>query len=101
MPKPLFRPPKHLVQEWPEVFEDLYMNTMPVAYLEIITLEFGDGRVWEIDVRDQLKEYDYDAVADKLLETFQEYKDDIKKIDFKLDIEKLKKDIATQTKSYL
>lgn len=74
---------------------------MPVAYLEIIILEFGDGRVWEIDVRDQLKECDAEAVADKLLETLQEYKDDVKKIDFKLDIEKLKEDIATQTKNYL
>ncbi len=73
---------------------------MPVAYLEIIILEFGDGRVWEIDVRDQLAVCDTDAVADKLLETFQEYKDDIKKIDFKLDIEKLKADIADRTKNY-
>jgi len=99
--KPLFKPPRHLVQEWPEIFEDLYMNTMPVAYIDFITLEFADGRVWEIDVRDQLKESDSDTVADRLLDTFQEYKEDIKKIDFKLDIEKLKKDIATQTKNYL
>jgi hypothetical protein len=48
-----------------------------------------------------LKESDSDTVADRLLDTFQEYKEDIKKIDFKLDIEKLKKDIATQTKNYL
>jgi len=25
MPKPLFRPPMHLVKEWPEVFEDMYI----------------------------------------------------------------------------
>jgi hypothetical protein len=99
--KPLFKPPRHLVQEWPEIFEDLYMNTMPVAYLDFITLEFTDGRVWEIDVREQLKEADSDMVADKLLDTFQEYKDDIKKIDFKLDIEKLKQDINSQTQNYL
>ena len=101
MPKPLFRPPKHLVQEWPEVFDDLYMNTMPVAYLDFITLEFNDGRVWEINIKEQSKESDNDTIADHLLETFQEYKHDIKKIDFKLDIEKLKKDIENQTKNYL
>ena len=97
MPNPLFRPPRHLVKEWPEVFEDLYMNTMPVAYLEIVHLEFNDGRIWQIDIADQLKENDADAVADKMLETLQEYKNDIKKIDFKLDIEKLKKDIKDST----
>ena len=101
MSKPLFKPPRHLVQEWPEVFEDLYMNTMPVAYLDFITLEFSDGRIWEIDIREQLKDSDADNVADKLLDTFREFKDDVKKIDFKLDIEKLKNDIENQTKNYL
>ena len=101
MSKPLFKPPRHLVQEWPEVFEFLFMNTMPVAYLDFITLEFSDGRIWEIDIREQLKDSDADNVADKLLDTFREFKDDVKKIDFKLDIEKLKNDIENQTKNYL
>jgi hypothetical protein len=101
MPNPLFRPPRHLVKEWPEVFEDLYMNTMPVAYLDTIHLEFADGRVWQIDIKDQLKESEADSIADKLLETLAEYKDEIKKIDFKVDIERLKKDIGDSTKSIL
>jgi hypothetical protein len=101
MPNPLFRPPRHLVKEWPEVFEDLYMNTMPVAYLETVHLEFADGRVWQINIKDQLKEVEADSIADKLLETLTEYKDEIKKIDFKVDIERLKKDILDSTKSIL
>jgi len=101
MPNPLFRPPRHLVKEWPEVFEDLYMNTMPVAYLDTVHLEFADGRVWQINIRDQLKEAEADSIADKLLETLTEYKDEIKKIDFKVDIERLKKDIGDSTKSIL
>ena len=101
MPNSLFRPPRHLVKEWPEVFEDLYMNTMPVAYLEMVHLEFADGRVWQIDIKNQLAEEAAEFIADKLLETFQEYKDDIKKIDFKIDVERLKKDIADSTKAIL
>jgi len=101
MPNPLFRPPRHLVKEWPEVFEDLYMNTMPVAYLDTIHLEFADGRVWQIDIKEQLKEEKQDAIADRLLETLSEYKNEIKKIDFKVDIERLKKDIGDSTKSIL
>ena len=99
MPNPLFRPPRHLVKEWPEVFEDLYMNTMPIAYLIIVHIEFTNGRVWEIDVRDQLSKETPDSIADKLLDTLKEYKDEIKKIDFKVDIEKLKKDISDSTKN--
>lgn len=101
MPNPLFKPPRHLVKEWPEVFEDLYMNTMPVAYLENVHLEFSDGRIWQIDIKNQLSEVDADSIADKLLDTLSEYKDEIKKIDFKVDIEKLKKDISDQTKTIL
>lgn len=97
MPNPLFKPPRNLVKEWPEVFEDLYMNTMPVVYLEYVQLEFTNGRVWEIDVKDQLKTEDADNVAQRLLETLQEYKDDIKNIEFKFDIDRLKRDIKNST----
>lgn len=100
MPKPLFKPPKHLVQEWPEVFEDLYMNTMPVHYLESIRLEFGNGRIWEINIKEQLANSHSDIVANKLVETFAEYKEDIKKIDFKIDVERLKKDIQNQSNDF-
>ena len=99
MPNPLFKPPRHLVKEWPEVFEDLYMNTMPVAYLENVHLEFADGRVWEINIRDQLNHADPEDIADKLLTTLQEYRDEIKKIDFKVDVAQLKADLKKQTKN--
>jgi hypothetical protein len=101
MPNPLFKPPRHLVKEWPEVFEDLYMNTMPVAYLEIVHLEFANGRVWRIDVKEQLKDVESEEIADRLLETLQEYKEEIVKIDFKIDVERLKKDILDSTKTIL
>jgi len=101
MPNPLFRPPRHLVKEWPEVFEDLYMNTMPVAYIDFIHLQFQDGRVWQIDVRCQLAEDDADSVAERLMTTLHEYKETITKIDFKIDIDRLKKDISDSTKTIL
>ena len=101
MPNPLFKPPRHLVKEWPEVFEDLYMNTMPVAYLEFVHLEFANGRVWQIDIKEQLDHNDADEVATKLLDTMNEYKDEITKLDFKIDIDKLKKDIGDSTKEML
>jgi len=96
--KPLFKPPKHLVREWPEVFEDLYMNTMPIAYLDVVNLEFSNGRVWQINVRDQLVNTNLDSIANKLLGIMQEYRKEIVKIDFKIDVARLKEDIADQTK---
>ncbi len=101
MPNPLFRPPRHLVKEWPEVFEDLYMNTMPVAYLDLVHIEFKDGRIWEINVKDEIEKINPDSVADVLLNTLQEYKDEITKLDFKINIERLKKDIQDSTNTLL
>jgi hypothetical protein len=101
MPKALFKPPRHLVKEWPEIFEDLYMNTMPVAYLIHLRLEFTNGRIWEINIQEQLENADATAVAEKLLNTFQEYRNDIKKIDFQMDIERLKNDIQKSSKNLL
>ena len=101
MPSPYFKPPRHLVKEWPEVFEDLYMNTMPVAYLEYVHLEFANGRVWQIDIKSQLQEQEAEVVATRLLDTMSEYRADIVKLDFKIDIEKLKKDIGDSTDSIL
>ena len=101
MSKPLFKPTRHLVQEWPEVFEDLYMNTMPVAYLILLRLEFTNGRIWEINVQEQLADAKPDEIAEKLLGIFQEYRKDIKKIDFQMDIERLKNDIQESSKNLL
>jgi hypothetical protein len=101
VPKKLFRTPFELVQEWPEVFEDMYMSTMPVDYLQILRLSFRNGRIWEIDIAEQLVENANEVVADKILKIFSEYKDDIVKIDFSIDVEKLKSDIAEQTRKIL
>jgi hypothetical protein len=99
--KALFKPPRHLVKEWPEVFEDLYMNTMPVAYLILLRLEFINGRIWEINVQEQLANAEADEIANKLLNIFQEYRNDIKKIDFQMDVERLKTDIQESSKNLL
>jgi hypothetical protein len=101
VPNTLFKPPKQLVDEWPEVFSDLYMNTMPVNYLEYIHLEFSSGMVWELDVKDQLKHLDPDVVSQRLYETIQEYKDQVIKFNFKLDVNKLKKDIKKSSRQIL
>jgi hypothetical protein len=99
VPKNLFRPPEHLVKQWPEVFEDLRMNTMPVSYLEILRIEFQDGRIWEIDLR-ELKA-DQNLLADRLVSILEEYQRDIKNIRFEINVEKLKTDIKSQTKNLL
>lgn len=74
------------------------MDTMPVAYVDTMVIEFTDGRVWEIDIKEQLaQKISPDDVAKKLLDTLSEYKDTVKKLDFKINIERLKSDIKNRT----
>jgi hypothetical protein len=101
MPKRLYKPPKNVVQEWPEVFEDIYMSAIPVLYMYSIEIEFNDGRIWEINIAEQLENSDPDTVADKLVDAFREFQDEIHNIVFKVDVEKLKSDIISSTKSFL
>ena len=77
------------------------MNTMPVHYLESIRLEFGNGRIWEINIAEQLSSSHSDIIANRLVETFAEYKDEIIKIDFKVNVDKLRTDIGQETKRIL
>ncbi len=72
---------------------------MPVDYLKSIHLEFSTGMIWELDIQEQLKNSDVAVVTQRLQETIQEYKHEVKKFDFKLDIDRLKKDIKQSSKS--
>ena len=47
MPKTLFKAPNNLVKEWPEIFEDMWISTMPVTYLHTLQIEFNNGRIWD------------------------------------------------------
>ena len=53
------------------------------------------------DIQEQLVNEPNEVVAEKLLDTFQEYQDDITKVDFAIDIQRLKEDITKQTKNIL
>jgi hypothetical protein len=100
MPKNhLFKPPEHLVKQWPEVFEGLYMNTMPIAYINRIGIIFHDGRIWEIDVADKLLAEDPEIVANSLLDIFEEYHTEIEDLSFDIDVDRLKQDINNKTKN--
>lgn len=101
MSKKYFKSPVDLVKEWPEIFDDMYMNTLPVDYLKSLRLCFENGMIWEFDIQERLVDYSNDFIVERLLEIFNEYKNEITKIDFAIDIDKLKKDISNSSKNIL
>jgi len=68
---------------------------------ETADIKFEDGRVWEINVAELVEEIGSDALSTKLLDTFKEYHEEIKGVDFDIDISKLKTDIKKSTKTIL
>lgn len=101
MPKKYFKPPKDVIKEWPEVFEEIYMSSMPIKYIHGVELTFNDGRVWEIDLPEQLDLVDEDAIIEKLSEGIRDFQEEISTINFQVDIDRLKQDIIKLTQNIL
>ena len=85
---------------WEEILQTINVEFLPVEYIQLIVVTFDDGEIWEIDVADsqgQSKE----EIDDTLREFFDEYEDKIVNMDFRLNIQKLKRDIGKRTKRFL
>ena len=90
---------KDVIAHWPEVFKDIDVKTVPIEYLQSITIYFRDGRKWIVNVDKKAKanpELNYGI--DNLL---KEYENAIVNIDFRLNTAKVRKDIESRTKTFL
>lgn len=102
MPKKSKKLSKEIVNYWPEVFEDIEIQSVPIEYLRGINVHFIDGKVWEIELdRKKIGPDNVEVLEEELDALFEEYEDSIETIDFKLDTEKVKKDISLRTKRFL
>lgn len=82
-----------LVKEWPEAFEHVEINSIPVMYLDKVSIEFITGMIWEVDIKNYLDKLEATTIQDLLKELFSEYKEEIKDVEYTFDVEQLKKDI--------
>ncbi len=97
--KPNKKLPKEVISHWPEVFDDVEIDVVPLEYLDSVRVQFADGKIWDIDINTQKnKVEDLERSLDEL---FEQYQDHIKNVDFRLNTEKVKRDITTRTKKFL
>ena len=75
------------------------MDFIPLEYINTVIVGFFDGKEWEIDIKKTKQSTD--DVDSILEEFFTEYDDTIDKVDFRLDTERLKKDIQKRTTRFL
>jgi hypothetical protein len=93
--------PKDVIASWPEVFGEVKLNVLPLRYLQAVLVNFKDGKTWEINVTAKVKRDGWESFEHSLSELAKAYEDRIKDIDFKLDSEKVKKDIEKTTQKFL
>ena len=102
MAKPTKRPlNKNIVDQWPEIFEDVDLSAVPLPYLHSVMITFKDGKNWHVVLGEADKISSDGGIPKNLYEFFQLHEDTIEHIDFRLDVEKLKKDVIRSTKKFL
>jgi len=98
-PKKSFEP--SIVDQWPEVFSDINLSAVPIPYLHSVVVTFNDGNKWNIILRKEDRESAEGGLPKTLQELFQNYETQIMHVDFRLDIERIKKDIMKSTRKFL
>ena len=101
MTKPGRNLPENVIKHWPEVFSDVHLNVLPLRYLHTVLVNFKDGKSWEIKIKAKTKKDGWSAFEKHLSELCKSYEDTIEDVDFKLDTERVRKDIERSTNQFL
>ena len=88
-------------QEWEDILDEIELTYLPIEYLKNIIVTFDDGTTWDIDVSASKKEQTAEDIEDSLDELFSEYDDSIETVDFRLDLEKVKRDLSKRVNKFL
>jgi hypothetical protein len=99
VPKKSSKLPPEVIDHWPEVFEDIEIDVVPLEYLHSIRVTFSDGKVWDIDITRQ--KGSVEDLEKSLDDLFEEYQEVIENVDFRLNTDKVKQDITNRTRKFL
>jgi len=83
---------------WEEIFDTVNYDYLPIEYVGTIIVTFLDGKVWEVDLHNK---NNVDDPADTIATFLDEYNEKIDTVDFRLDTDRIKKDITKRTKRFL
>jgi hypothetical protein len=93
--------PKDVIDKWPEIFGEVTLKVVPLCYLHTVKITFKNDKIWEIVINSRIKDGDWNQLELELKEMVHEYDSEIDSVDFRLDIEKIKKDVLKTTKKFL
>jgi hypothetical protein len=89
------------VKEWPEVLEGLSFTNMPIRYVRHCHIILNNGVILRVDVEKDLKTKSQNMVANQLKRYISQHYKNIKTVDIKFDVPRLKKDMESRTSKLL
>jgi hypothetical protein len=97
------RLPDSDIEKWPEILGDVDINVVPVEYLHAVIVTLDSGKTYELRVDNQNIKTVEEAflIQDEIANFLEEYEDYIENIDFRVDTEKVKKDIQDRTYRFM
>ncbi len=93
--------PRDVIAQWPEVFNDITVDAIPLEYLDSLLIYFNDGKVWDVEVSAHVRTHQLESFEAHIQELLIENDENIERIDFRIDVEKVKKDVTKKTKQFL
>ena len=93
--------PEDVINLWPEVFNDIKLNVVPLNYVHTIEITFKNSKVWELDFRQKIKAQNWNLIEAEVKSIIKQYEDESHSIDFRLDTNKIKQDVRRSTKKFL
>ena len=93
--------PKDVIDMWPEVLNDIELNVLPIKYISTVLITFKDGKSWEIKITAKAKREGWPIFEESIDELYKTYEDSIETVNFKLDTERVRKDIERSTQKFL
>lgn len=96
-----FKLTKKFVKEWPEVLDEVHLESLPISYLTAIVMNLKNNIAIRYDIENELKKKTALEVARTCVKHIETHYKNITKVDLKFNVPKLKKDITKRTDTVL
>lgn len=93
--------PPDVIRHWPEVFKHIDVHTIPIEYVTSVHIHFAGGKEWIVDFDASKSNQKMSKVGEELEALLSEYEDEIVNVDFRMDTEKVKRDIQKKTRQFI
>ena len=92
---------QHFVAQWPEVLEGIELTRMPITYVDAVNIILKNNVTITVDIKASLKTMTREQTASMLKTYINKNFNNIKNVDLKFNVAKLKEDMENKTKAVL